>query len=294
MNSNSTIAYYGIGLALDEAGEHAEALPYFRLAYSNKGYSDAFSEVRSDFVKANFVWLLLGAAAAIVGIVVLCRVLKRKFSRANAYETSALERKYAAPLFTLFHPIDGFENLKLRKAWSLPLAFGLLTALFLALTASWFLTGFSFNQNRASDYNVFITLLQAYGIAFVWVIANWAVCTLIEGKGRLIDIFGTTVYGLLPFILSLLVCVVLSNGMTQEEDAFLYFIRVLGIVWSGVLIFTGFMSIHQFSFSKAVLSILLTLVGIAIMIFLAVLFVGLMQQVVSFIRSVWSEIVIMM
>lgn len=294
INSNSTIAYYGIGLALDEAGEHEEALPYFRLAYSNKGYSDAFSEVRQEFVKANFIWLLLGALVVIVGIIVLCRVLKRRFARANAYETSALERKYSAPLFTLFHPIDGFEGLKLRRGWSLPLAFGMLTVLFLSLTASWFLTGFSFNENRASDYNVFITLLQAYGIAFVWVIANWAVCTLIEGKGRLIDIFGTTVYGLLPFILSLLICVVLSNVMTQEEAAFLTFIRIFGIAWSGILIFTGFMSIHQFSFSKTVLSILLTLVGIAIMIFLAILFVGLMQQVISFIRSIWSEIVIMM
>lgn len=294
INSNSTIAYYGIGLALDEAGQHAEALPYFRLAYANKGYSDAFSEVRKDFIKTNFIWLLLAAAAAIVGIVLLTRLLKRRFARANAYETSALERKYAAPLFTLFHPIDGFDSLKRRKAWSVPLAFGMLTILFLSLTASWFLTGFSFNENRVSDYNVFITLLQAYGVAIVWVIANWAVCTLIEGKGRLIDIFGVTVYSLLPFIVSLLVCVLLSNGMTLEEEAFLLFIRVLGMTWSGVLLFTGFMSIHQFSFSKTVLSFLLTVAGIAVMIFLAILFVGLMQQVVSFIQSIWSEWITMM
>ena len=294
INSNSTIAYYGIGLALDEAGEYGEAMRYFRLAYANGGYSDAFSEVRKDFIKTNFIWLLLAAAAVIVGIVLLTRLLKRRFARANAYETSALERKYTAPLFTLFHPIDGFDGIKRRKGWSVGLAFGMLTALFLSLTASWFLTGFSFNENRASDYNVFITLLQAYGVAIVWVIANWAVCTLIEGKGRLIDIFGTTVYALLPFILSILVCVLLSNVMTQEEAAFLTFIRIFGIAWSGVLVFTGFMSIHQFSFSKTVLSILLTLVGIAIMFFLAILFVGLMQQVVSFIQSICSELIIMM
>ncbi len=294
VNSNSTVAYYGIGMALYEAGENAEALPYFRLAYSNKGYSDAFSEVRKDFVKTYFVWLLLGAAAVITGVIVLSKVLKRKFSRANAYETSALERKYSAPLFTVFHPIDGFENLKLRKGWSIPLAFGMLTVLFLTLTASWFWTGFSFNTNRASDYNVFITLLQAYGIVFVWVIANWAVCTLIEGKGRLIDIFGTTVYSLLPFIVALILRIVVSNVMTQDESAFLYFIQVFGIIWSVVLIFTGFMSIHEFSFSKTILSFLLTLMGIAIMIFLAILFVGLMQQVISFIESIWSELVMMM
>lgn len=130
-------------------------------------------------------------------------------------------------------------------------------------------------------------------VAIVWVIANWAVCTLIEGKGRLIDIFGVTVYSLLPFIVSLLVCVLLSNGMTLEEEAFLLFIRVLGMTWSGVLLFTGFMSTTvQFFQNRAFLP--LTVAGIAVMIFLAILFVGLMQQVVSFIQSIWSEWITMM
>lgn len=293
INSNSTLAYYGIGLALDEAGAYEEALSYFRLAYSNKGYSGAFAEVRKSFVKAHFIWLIAAAAAAVAGIVLLARVLKRKFARASAYEQSALERRYSAPLFTLFHPLDGFESLKLKRNWSAPLAFGILTLLFLGLTASWFLTGFSFNWRRPSDYNLFVTLLQAYGIAIVWTIANWAVCTLIEGKGRLGDIFGVTVYALTPFILSLFLGVLLSNVMTQEEAAFLFFVQALGVVWSGVLIFAGFMSVHQFGFLKTALSVLLTVIGIAIMIFLAILFVGLVQQVVSFFKAIWSEWIIM-
>ena len=101
-------------------------------------------------------------------------------------------------------------------------------------------------------------------------------------------------YSLLPFIVALLVRMVVSNVMTQDEAAFLYFIQVFGVIWSVVLIFTGFMSIHEFSFSKTILSFLLTLLGIAIMIFLAILFVGLMQQVISFVRSIWSELVMMM
>ena len=60
-----------------------------------------------------------------------------------------------------------------------------------------------------------------------------------------------------------------------------------------MLIFTGFMTIHQFSFGKTVLSIIMTVIGIAIIIFLAVLFVGLLQQVISFFKSVWSEAVMM-
>ena len=291
INSNSTVAYYGIGLALDESGDYAEALRYFKLSYSNNAYSDAFKEVRREVIKEYFALFIFAAIAIIVGIFFLVRFLKRKFGREDAYSRSALEGKYTAPLFTTLHPIDGFEGLKSRKTWSLPLSGGILCVLFLSLTARWFLTGFSFNKVRASDYNVFITLLQAFIVVGVCAIANWAVCTLIEGKGRFIDIIGVLTYSLVPYIISLIATVVLSNVLTQEEGAFITAVQLIGIVWSAALIFVGSMTVHQFSFSKNVLSIILTFLGIAVIIFLAILFVGLLQQVVSFFKSILSEAV---
>lgn len=292
-NSNSTIAYYGIGLALDEAGEYREALKYFKLAYENEAYSESFKEVRREFIKENFAWLIGAALLLIVALFLLARFLLRRFGRKNSYDHSVLEGKYTAPFFTMLHPIDGFEKLKQQKRWSLPLAIGILAVLFLVLTAEWFFTGFSFNTNRALDYNVFITLLQAFLIVGVAAIANWAVCTLIEGKGRLTDIFCMLSYSLLPFIFSILASIALSNVMTLEEGALLTAVEMLGIAWSAVLIFTGFMTIHQFSFKKTVLSIIMTVIGIAVIIFLAILFVGLLQQVISFFKSIWSEAVMM-
>ena len=91
-------------------------------------------------------------------------------------------------------------------------------------------------------------------------------------------------YSLVPFIITQLAGIVFSNVLTLDEGAFLIAVEIIGIVWSGVLIFTGFMTIHQFSFGKTVLSIIMTL---------AVLFVGLLQQVISFFKSVWSEAVMM-
>lgn len=292
-NSNSTVAYYGIGLALDEEENYSEALKYFRLSYNNKAYSEAYREVRRDFIKNNFVILIFAAAAVAAGLIVLAVFLRKKLGRKNSYEHSALEGKYTAPLFTMLHPTDGFERLKKEKRWSLPLSVGILVLLFLTLTAQWFLTGFSFNTNRPADYNVFITLLQSFLIVGVTVVANWAVCTLIEGKGKFIDIFCMIVYSLLPLIFSKILYVILSSVFTLEEAAFLTAIEILGIAWTAILIFAGFMSIHEFTFKKTVLSIIMTVLGIAIIIFLAIMFVGLLQQVVSFFKSIWSEAVMM-
>ena len=70
-------------------------------------------------------------------------------------------------------------------------------------------------------------------------------------------------------------------------------ISIIGIIWSGILVYVGFMTIHEFSFKKTALSVIMTVLGIAIIIFLAVLFVGLIQQVISFVKAVYSEAVMM-
>ena len=98
-------------------------------------------------------------------------------------------------------------------------------------------------------------------------------------------------YSLLPYIFSLMIYVLLSNVMTLDEASLLEAIKIIGTVWTGILIFVGFMTIHEFSFKKTVLSVVMTVLGIAVIIFLAVLFVGLLQQVISFFKSVWSEAV---
>ncbi len=293
INSNSTIAYYGIGLALDESGAYAESLKYFKLAYENEAYSEAFKEVRKEFVKEHFVVLLMAAVLFFALLWTACHFLKKRFGRKNEYEVSALEGKYTAPFFVMRHPISGFEMLKKEKKWFMPAALGILGLLFLTLTAKWFLTGFSFNTNRALDYNVFVTFLQAFLIVSVTTIANWAVCTLMQGKGRLIDIFCTLSYGLLPYVFSQILYVILSQAFTQDEEAFLTAITIIGIGWSACLIFAGFMEIHQFSFKETVASIILTVIGIAVIIFLAVLFVGLLEQVVSFFKAIVSEAIMM-
>ena len=295
LNTNSELAYYGIGLALDEAGQYAEALTYFKRGNTNKAYSDAYREVRKDFIKSNFVWLIGSALILVVGVVLLVQFAKRRLTRANAYVRSPLEGRYTAPLFTALHPLDGFENLRQSGNWSFPLTLGMLAAMFLLLSATWFWTGFSFNPNRASDFNILITLVQAFGVVIVWVLANWAVCTLakMEGKGRMKDIWCMTVYSLLPFIISLLVALILSNCLTLEEEAFLILVRQAGIWWSAALLLCGLSRIHQYSFPKTLLCVLLTVIGMAIIVFLLVMFFGLMQQLVSFAESIISEIRLM-
>lgn len=294
LSSNGEIAYYGIGAALAESGKYKEALPYYRASYSNSGYSDAFMEVRADFIKRNFVLLILAAVLLVAGTVVLMKQAAKRLRRANVYSRSALETKYTYPIFTALHPYDGFDQLKTNKRFSVQVSLMILLLYFLAVCAKWFFTGFTFMDWRISDFNILIVILQVFGSVLILSVSNWAACTLIEGKGRFKEIFCTISYGMLPHVVGTLVALLLSNVLVEKEGAFLAFCTLLGLVWTVVVIVTGLGSIHQFGFMKNLLSVLLTLAGFAVILFLGTMFFGLLNQVREFFISVYSELQMMM
>ena len=78
LNSGYRLAYLNIGRALSQQGRYEEALEYFKLAQNREEYSQAFRQVRTQFVKRTFVWILLGAAAFLVLLVWTVRFVKRK------------------------------------------------------------------------------------------------------------------------------------------------------------------------------------------------------------------------
>lgn len=56
--------------------------------------------------------------------------------------------------------------------------------------------------------------------------------------------------------------------------------------------YVGIMTVHQFSPSKTIGTILLTLLAMAFMAFLTLLFFSLVQQMIAFVSTIYQEIVL--
>ena len=67
-------------------------------------------------------------------------------------------------------------------------------------------------------------------------------------------------------------------------------IRIIGIMWSAVLLFSAIRSVHQYSAAKTIFAILLTIAAIAIMLILLILLLFLIQQMVIFFSTLFTEI----
>ena len=67
-------------------------------------------------------------------------------------------------------------------------------------------------------------------------------------------------------------------------------IKLIGVGWTVILLFSAIKSVHQYSFGKTVLAIVLTIGAMLIMLFLLVLLMSLIQQIFIFISTVYTEL----
>lgn len=190
----------------------------------------------------------------------------------------------------VFHPIEGFEDLRWKKQGSMKIAMAIVVLFFIATVANRQLIGFAFNGAYTKVFNVVPLIVQSFVYFFTWVIANWSVCTLLDGEGRLKQICVNSAYALVPYIVGIFVKVLLSNFMVLDEAIWLNAVGLLGLGWSIVLMFQAMKAVHQYSFLKTLVCIVLTLVAMLLILFLLILLLSLFQQVYVFFYSLYTEI----
>lgn len=191
---------------------------------------------------------------------------------------------------SITHPAEGFEDMRWKKAGSLKIAFAIVLLLFLAQIADGRLYGFQFGISYDKTFNIIPYIVKSIVIFGAWVVGNWAVCTLLDGEGTMKNICIYSAYALIPYIVQIFINVLLSHILIQDEAVFMQAIRIIGVGWSVILLFSAIKSVHQYSFGKTVFAIILTIVAMMIMLFLLVLFMSLIQQVYIFISTIYTEI----
>ena len=198
------------------------------------------------------------------------------------------EIKYG--LHVIFHPFDGFWDLKKEHRGSLAAALTFVLIVIMLSTFEKQTTGFLFNTVRLKDVNVVVDILTVTMIYVLWCVANWCLTSLMDGEGSMKDIFIAMGYALIPMILVRIPMIILSLGITAEEGTFYYVLNAFSYIWTGILVFFGTMVTHQYSFKKTVLTCILTVVGMGIIMFIGLLFFNVIQQMITFFTTIYKEI----
>ena len=312
LNSNFDLAYTGIGNALFMQGKYAEAMSNFRLANDRTNYSEAFRFYRKQVMERYFGFLMAAVVILIIYVLFFATskkseigVAEAKAQQAAAYEQVLqweemrrrplkiqLKRIWYGLQFALkviVSPLQGFWDLKYEKRGNLPTAVILIILLVVSYLVMYQYTGFIFNTNNPRYLNQVSETVSIVVPILMWIIINWSLTTLMNGKGTFKDITIATAYSFTPLILVMIPMTIVSNYITADEGAFYYLVLSIALVWSLLLLFFGTMVIHEYSLGATIGVTIFILAGIGITMFIALLFVDIVLQLFAFIGEVYRE-----
>ena len=150
-------------------------------------------------------------------------------------------------------------------------------------------TGYIFNPR--DDYStIFTQILGVLVPLILWATANWCLTTLFEGEGSFKDVFIATSYALAPLPLLIIPSVLYSNIALESEGMVVSLLATFAFIWCGMLVFFASQVTHDYTFSKNILTTIGTLLGMAVIMFIALLFSTLLSKVFSFFVDLITEI----
>lgn len=196
--------------------------------------------------------------------------------------------KYTFSIYS--HPFDGFWFMKSQKRASYKTGLVLFMLLIVTTAVRIYTTGYIFSSVSLESFSVWLLAAVIVGLTVLYCTSNWALTTLLDGKGTFGEIFTSVMYSLTPVILINLPMAALSNIITNEEASFYGFINTMAIIWSLALLLIANMQIQDFTMTKSVLTFLGTLVIMLIIAVIGILFINLCQQVYVWVLSIVREI----
>ncbi|MBQ8683533.1 MAG: YIP1 family protein [Clostridia bacterium] len=200
------------------------------------------------------------------------------------------KEKWKYVSYVVFHPVEGFDEMRYKKGGSVGVAIVLYLAFLFSVICQQKYMGKQFTFVNDAEVSIQTTFLATLGLMLAAVFANWGFCVLMDGKARIKDLWVIFNYSLVPYTAFSYITVLLSNFATNEEGALTNVLLWVGILWTAFLLLRSLMAYHEFSFSGAIGSVFLTVIGVVIILFLLILLVSLFQKIFSTISVIFYEI----
>ena len=193
-------------------------------------------------------------------------------------------------MYCITHPLDGFWDLTHEKRGSYAAANTILILTLIARVMKLQYTSFIFNTVYWEDVNIFLYMASILFPLGIFVVGNWGLTTLFDGKGRLGQVYMAVCYGITPYPLIQFPLIIFSNLVTVDEKEFYSVISMISLVWCAWLIISAMGQIHEYSLGKNILFMVASLFAMLVIVFILLLFFSMISQGVSYFVSLVKEI----
>lgn len=297
MNNLFDYANMAMGRALYKEENYHDAVYYARLAKDYEGYSDAFWEIRNNWLKHNLaaVIIILFALFVIKKIIDVLDKKKHILDKPRAVMHKVGDVKIIKQLRYMFyymrHPIDGCYGIKREGRVSLLSANILLVLIMLFYIINKYFCGFLMKNVREGSYDILSDIGFIVIVLGLVVGCNYLMCTINEGEGKIKHIYCSFLYSMAPYLVFTPIIFLMSHVVTFNEVFFIEFAQLFMIVWIAVLVFIAIKEINNYKVKETFKIIGLTVFTSLIACLLAFIIYVLWSQVFDFLQSVFGEVV---
>lgn len=286
INNNFYYANLGLGKYQMRTGEYQEALDNFYKGADRSYYSSAYEQVSGEWMDNHF-GVIIGVLAVIILLAVAWTIYK-KFHTSEPKDTK-LRRAWKKFKFTVFQwpgyvlssPFKAFDDVKYYDDGSLGFSIAVIVLYGWVMLIKYRYTGFLVSFVDIQHVNVPLIVGSAILPYVAFIAGNWAVGVLMSGKGKAVHITKVVGYSLYPALWLNLLGTLLSNFVSLNEAALVSALFFLAYVLFFFYMFIGTLMVNQYTFTKNVGTLLLSVVALLIICFVAMLFATLLGQFVN-------------
>ena len=206
----------------------------------------------------------------------------------KTYQEYLKSLKFA--LYCITHPLDGFWDLTHEKRGTYAAANTILFLTLLIRVLKLRYTSCIFITVYWEGINIFLYIASVAFPLAMFVVGNWGLTTLFDGKGRLGQVYMASCYALTPYPLVQFPLMIFSNFVTVDEAEFYFVISVLSLVWAAMLMIAAMGQIHEFSAGKNLLFVVASLFAMLVIVFILLLFFSMISQGIAYFISLAKEI----
>lgn len=267
---------------------YKKAMAYAKEVGDKNTYSEAFRASRSSMIYDNYQLLVLIVIVLCIGIILYKKVWEKSELYAR-WKESKLGKGLEFAKYCSFHPFDGFWVLKREKRGNL-LTANVMVVLFLIIyVINIQFCGYLFMEGQPEDRTTLVSLISAIVLMVCYCVGNWCFTSLMDGMGTMKDIYISMAVSLRPYVSFGLVLVVISHVLSLEESFLYSTLMMILFIWVFALLVFGMMMTHDYLLGKGIKAVILTIIGIALIIFLALMFINLIDDMVNFGRDIYRE-----
>lgn len=297
MNSLFSYASMGLGEAMFREENYEEAMEAFYNAGEKQGYSDAFWEVRANWLREN-LGPILSVAGVLLALYLVVILLDRRFCILDPFYRGLYrlrQKKLIAQLGNAFYmlrnPFDACYNIKRAGLGGYLSGSIILVAFFGVYLLQKYASGFLFKYIREGVYELAIDAELVFLLFGLVVICFYLVCTIQEGEARFKHLFVGFAYSLTPVLIFIPISVVLSNVLTFNEAFIISLLQLIAYAWTGLLFFLSLMFLNDYSLKKTVVVLIWSVFAMLLAIAVFFIVLVLMNQLLDFVQSIFGEAV---